>query len=116
FVARRTTAASIATLAQMLGLIAMPLIAQFAISHGGWRVGWVALGITVFVVGFFPVWLLMVRRPEDMGLAPDGATRAPPGTTDMPIAEPAFSRGQALRTSSFWLLMLFTMLIYPVQA
>lgn len=116
FVARRTTAASIATLVQMLGLVAMPLIAQYAINHGGWRGGWAALGVTVFAVGFFPVWLLMVRRPEDMGLAPDGARGAPAGTADTPVAEPAFSRRQALRTSSFWLLMLFTVLIYPVQA
>jgi len=55
FVARRTTAASIVVLAQMLGLMAMPLIAQYAINHGGWRGGWVALGITVFVVGFFHI-------------------------------------------------------------
>lgn len=116
FVARRTTAASIATLVQMFGLMAMPLIAQYAINHGGWRGGWAALGVTVFAVGFFPIWLLMVRRPEDMGLAPDGARGAPAGTAAMPIAEPAFSRRQALRTYSFWLLMLFTVLIYPVQA
>lgn len=118
FVARRTTAASIVTLVQMLGLVAMPLIAQYAIVHGGWRGGWVVLGVTVFVVGFFPVWLFMVRRPEDMGLRPDGARAAtsPAETADIPVAEPAFSRKQALRTSSFWLLMLFTMLIYPVQA
>ena len=44
FVARRTAAASIANLAQMAGLVAMPLIAQFAILHDGWRAGWLALG------------------------------------------------------------------------
>jgi MFS family permease len=67
FHARRTVAASIATLAQMLGLVTMPLIAQFAISHDGWRAGWVALGTVVLIVGLLPVWLLLVRRPEDMG-------------------------------------------------
>src|SRR4051794_11205408 len=41
FLARRTVAASIATFAQVLGLVALPLIAQFAISHDGWRAGWV---------------------------------------------------------------------------
>ena len=114
FLARRTVAASIATLAQMIGLVAMPLIAQFAISHDGWRAGWIALGTVVLIVGFLPVWLFVVRRPEDMGLKPDLASPAisQPGTT----AEPSFSRHQALRTSSFWLLMLFTVMIYPVQA
>lgn len=118
FLARRTRAASIATLAQMLGLVAMPLIAQWAISHDGWRAGWIALGATVLTVGFFPVWLLLVRRPEDMGLQPDaaGPLVVHGGAADAAPAEPSFSRKQALRTSGFWLLMLFTVLIYPVQA
>jgi len=118
FLARRTLAASIATLAQMAGLVAMPLIAQWAISHDGWRAGWIALGATVLIVGFLPVWLLMVRRPEDLGLAADpiATAGAPAGSPSAPAPEPDFSRRQALRTSGFWLLMLFTVLIYPVQA
>jgi cyanate permease len=118
FLARRTAAASIATFAQMLGLVAMPLIAQFAISHDGWRAGWIALGTVTLIVGFVPVWLFLVRRPEDMGLQPDSAAGAvpPPGATAAPPAEPAFSRRQAMRTAAFWLLMLYTVMVYPVQA
>ncbi len=117
FVARRTFASSVATLAQMLGLVAMPLIAQFAIAHDGWRAGWIALGATTLIVGLLPVWLLLVRRPEDMGLAPDRAAPAPqPGTGAAPREEPRFSRREAIRTSAFWLLMLYTVMVYPVQA
>jgi sugar phosphate permease len=118
FVRRRTFAASIATLAQMIGLVAMPLIAQWAISHDGWRAGWIALGVTVLIVGFFPVWLFLVRRPEDLGLQPDHVAQTPArvATTAPQPAEPSFSRKEALRTSGFWLLLLFTVLIYPVQA
>jgi OFA family oxalate/formate antiporter-like MFS transporter len=118
FLARRTVAASIATFAQMLGLVAMPLIAQFAISHEGWRAGWVALGAVTLIVGFVPAWQLLVRRPEDMGLQPESAAPAVPhsGATAAPPAEPAFSRRQAMRTSGFWLLMLYTVMVYPVQA
>jgi len=118
FLARRTVAASIATFAQMLGLVVLPLIAQFAISHDGWRAGWVALGMVTLIVGFIPVWLFLVRRPEDMGLQPDNAAPAPlqPGAADAPPVEPAFSRRQAMRTSAFWLLMLYTVMVYPVQA
>src|SRR5271169_1992761 len=78
FVRRRTTATSIATLAQMAGLVAMPLIAQLAMLHASWREGWVALGVLTLVAGFLPVWLLLVRRPEDLGLHPDGLSREPP--------------------------------------
>ena len=72
FVTRRRRATSIATLFQMSGLVAMPLIAQYAMRDGGWRAGWVAIGATVLVVGFLPTWALLVRQPEDLGLAPDG--------------------------------------------
>jgi sugar phosphate permease len=118
FVARRTAAASIVNLAQMLGLVAMPLIAQFAILHDGWRAGWIALGAVTLIVGFVPVWLLLVRRPEDMGLQPDGAGPVieQPGATATPAAEPRFSRREAIRTPAFWLLMLYTVMVYPVQA
>ncbi len=112
FVARRALATSIATLAQMSGLVAMPLIAQLAMRDGGWRSGWVAIGATVLIVGFVPVWLFLVRRPEDVGLVPDrivaGASPAAP--------EPRFSRAEAMRTRAFWLLSLYTVLLYPVQA
>src|SRR5688572_18763794 len=108
FVERRAFATSIATMAQMAGLVAMPLIAQFAIVHDGWRAGWLALGIVTLVVGFVPVWLFLVRRPEDMGLTVDRAAA--------PAEEPRFSRAQAIGTPAFWLLMLYTVLVYPVQA
>jgi cyanate permease len=116
FLVRRTVAASIVNVAQMAGLVAMPLIAQFAIAHDGWRAGWVALGAVVLIVGFFPVALFVVRRPEDMGLAPDPVAPSLSQTAGLAAPEPTFSRRQALRSASFWLLMLFTIMIYPVQA
>src|ERR1041384_97547 len=77
FLARRTVAASVLNLVQVFGLVAMPLIAQFAMLHDGWRAGWLALGVVVLVVGFVPVWLFLVRRPEDMGLEPDRIASTP---------------------------------------
>src|SRR5262245_21943250 len=43
FVARRALATAIATLAQMSGLVALPIIAQLAMRDGVWRGGWVAI-------------------------------------------------------------------------
>ncbi|MGE0225618.1 MAG: MFS transporter [Acetobacteraceae bacterium] len=118
FVARRGFANALATIGQMVGLVTLPLVAQFAMLGGDWRTGWLAVGGTVLVVGFIPVFLLMVRRPEDVGLVPDrtevrGNADAPAAT---PVAEPTFTRAEALRTASFWLLTLFTLFAYPVQA
>jgi MFS family permease len=115
FVARRAQATSIATLAQMSGLVILPLLAQLAMLRGGWRAGWLVIGLAVATVGFVPVWLLLVRRPEDLGLAPDPVT-APTGVIAPAVAEPAFTRAQALRIPAFWLLSLYGLLIWPVQA
>jgi MFS family permease len=104
FVARRAFAASIATMAQMAGLVAMPLIAQIAIVQDGWRAAWLALGVVTLVVGFVPVWLFLKENPGQA---------LPPRAGD---PEPQFSRAEAVRTPAFWLLMLFTVLVYPVQA
>ena len=71
FVTRRAFATSVATVAQMVGLVAMPLIAQLAMRQHGWRGGWLAIGSVTLLIGFLPVWLFMVRRPEDLGLIPD---------------------------------------------
>lgn len=126
FYKKRSFVTSITTMALMSGLIAMPLIAHFAMQAGGWRHAWLAVGATVLVVGFLPVWIFIVRRPEDLGMIIDGAPAAeahedaakaemPEGYV-APPAEPAFTRAQALRTPAFWLLSAFTLLIYPIQA
>jgi MFS family permease len=112
FVARRARATSIATLAQMSGLVALPIIAQLAMRDGDWRLGWIAIGTTVLAIGFLPVWLFLVRRPEDVGLLPDRIT-AGAGSA---VVEPRFSRAEAMRTRAFWLLSLYTVLVFPVQA
>jgi OFA family oxalate/formate antiporter-like MFS transporter len=118
FISRRAFATSMATVAQMAGLVAMPLIAQLAMREHGWRGGWLAIGFVTLLIGFLPVWLLMVRRPEDMGLHPDGRAAGVPALpgarADFP--EPSFSRKQAMGTAAFWLLLLYTVLVYPVQA
>jgi OFA family oxalate/formate antiporter-like MFS transporter len=121
FVGRRARASSVATLAQAAGLVAMPLIAQLAISRASWREGWLAIGVLTLAVGFVPTWLLLVRRPEDLGLQPDGLARKPAArvsatTAAIAVPEPSFSRSQAIRTPAFWLLLLYTVMVYPIQA
>jgi sugar phosphate permease len=116
FVARRAFATSIVTVAQAAGLVAMPLIAQFAIQHDGWRFGWLAIGLLTLVVGLLPVWLFIVRRPEDLSLVPDRQQAADTAARRPQPAEPNYSRRQAVGTAAFWLLLLYTVLVYPVQA
>lgn len=118
FVRLRPIATSISTLWFMVGLTAMPLIGHFAMGAGGdWRWGWVAIAATVVIMGFVPTALLLLRRPEDIGLKPDGGVAAKAGAAaSSSEVEPNFSRAQALRTRAFWALLAFTFLAYPVQA
>ncbi len=118
FVARRSFANAIASVGQMTGLVVLPMIGSLAMLTGGWRAGWLAIGATVLIVGLIPAFLFMVRAPEDVGLVPDGVRRVRQSTTTphSSMPEPVFTRGQAVRTKSFWLLSLFTLLAYPVQA
>jgi sugar phosphate permease len=117
FYRRRAFATSVVTLWQMIGLVAMPLLAHLVMQGAGWRGAWVAVGATVIVVGFLPTFLLHVRRPEDLGLGIDGDPAAPAATGIAPASiEPAFTRAQAVRTPAFWLLGAYMLLVYPVQA
>src|ERR1700730_12936409 len=117
FVARRAFATSVATVAQMAGLVAMPLIAQLAMREHGWRGGWLAIGSVTLLIGFLPGLLLMVRRPEDMALHADGRaggiSRSSAAPAELP--EPSFSRRQAMGTAAFWLLLLYTLLVYEAR-
>src|SRR5262245_27926218 len=111
FLARRAIVNAIIGLAQMVGLVLMPLIAHVAMRATGWRAGWLAVGSSVLLIGLLPAWLVLVRRPEDLGLLPDGGPPSPgaAGTKTGPTPpEPQFSRAEALRTPAFWLLSLYT--------
>jgi OFA family oxalate/formate antiporter-like MFS transporter len=114
FIRHRAFATGIATVAQMSGLVILPLIAQFGILHGGWRTGWIAVGAAVLGIGFLPSFLFMVRRPEDLDLTPDRT--GPASVTTPHWQQRDFTRSQAVRTPAFWLLCLFTLCAYPVQA
>ena len=116
FYRRRAFATSVVTLAQMVGLVLMPLVAYVVMQAAGWRSAWAAVGVTVLVAGLLPVWLLHVRRPEDLGQRLDGDAGAPAAAASAAAPEPAYTRAQALATPAFWLLGLFTLLAFPVQA
>ena len=116
FIARRAFATAIATVAPAAGLVTMPLVAQAAMQQSGWRLGWLAIGALTLVVGLLPVQLFMVRRPEDLGLIPDRQLPLQTTARGPVVEEVNFSRREAVGTAAFWLLLLYTVLVYPVQA
>ena len=120
FVRRRARAMSLLIMSTGVGLTILPLVVAVAIAIAGWRAGWLTLAVVAIVFGVIPQWFLLVRRPEDIGLRPDGSAPDPevPGSEARTPAsdEVSFTRSRALRTSTLWLLMAYTLFVFPVQA
>ena len=131
FVRRRAFALALLGVTHGTGLAAMPLVAQGLIAGWGWRSAWASLGLYTLAVGITPTLLLMVRRPEDLGLEPDPAPpslaspgvsrttriRAKAGEQDVGVRrEHQFTLLQALHTRAFWVLAAFSAAGYMVQA
>ena len=120
FVRRRARAMSLLVMSTGMGLTVLPLLVAIVIGVAGWRAGWLTLAVIAIVLGVIPQWFLLVRRPEDIGLKPDGAvpgSESPASAARTAAAdEVSFTRTRALRTSTLWLLMAYTLLVFPVQA
>ena len=121
FIKLRGRAMSLATLAHSIGLTVLPLIAFAAINQWDWRFGWISVAITVMLFGVFPNIFFMIQRPEDVGLSPYAnsarASETFGQTSDKSInPETSFTLREASRTRAFWMLIAFSLFIYPVQA
>ena len=114
FTARRGTAMALANLGGALGGAILPLYVQFLVGSSGWRGAAVATGLVVWALSIVPIAIFLRRRPEDIGLLPDGlpvtqTTSAAPsvaaGRTLADVqSEVSLTRRQVLRLPSFYLL------------
>ncbi len=119
FIRDRGRATAIVLLGGRLGMALGPVFALLMIDWFGWRGAYVALGLVALIMGFLPTWFLVRRRPEDMGLRPDG-DREPTAAAAAEIAilrskDPLWSAKEALHTPAFWLLMFGTAQIFAVS-
>ena len=113
FVRRRGLAMSIAFSGVGVGSIILLPLLQSVIARAGWRAASIALGLAVILVAA-PLNLLLRRRPEDLGLAPDGEkTAADSGAparhanvVDQAWVAVDWTLSRALRTARFWLIAL----------
>ncbi|MGE0260444.1 MAG: MFS transporter, partial [Alphaproteobacteria bacterium] len=107
FVRRRGLALSIAFSGVGLGSVTLLPWVQGVIEGGGWRTACWALGILIIVL-LAPPNLLLLRRPEDIGLRPDGAAAASAAVAHHGnIVDPRWAAidwtlARALRTTRFW--------------
>ena len=116
FVRMRGRALALAGMGHGLAKVGMPLLAASLIVQMGWRAAWVVFGLLTLALVVGPSLLFMRRRPEDMGLLPDGAdARRESGTPAKgagsarahtgAFTDVAWSRREALRTPAFWLIV-----------
>jgi MFS family permease len=112
FVRRRGLAVGLAFAGVGLGSITLLPWMQSLIDHTGWRSASFAMGIVVLVV-LVPLNLLLRKRPEDLGLRPDGdsapvAGAAPPpsNVVDAEWTSVDWTLSRAIRTARFWWLSL----------
>lgn len=110
FVRRRGLALGIAFSGVGIGSIVLLPWAQHLIGARGWRAACLGLAVVMFLA-LVPINVLFPRRrPEDMGLLPDGDARPPEGTpASRPrnIVDPLWTAtdwtlGRAARTARFW--------------
>lgn len=120
FVRKRGRAISIAGMGMPLGAAVMLPLASYLVEGLGWRGAWVVMGLFSLAILVPPALLLMKRRPEDVGLLPDGSGQRIDLPTSLAQAkaqdeaissggnagEGAWTRRQALASLPFWVMSL----------
>jgi MFS family permease len=109
FVRRRGLAMSVAFAGVGVGSIVLLPLAQSLIAGSGWRAACWAGGFLVVLL-LAPLNLLLRRRPQDIGLEPDGdaasldagAAKRAANVVDAEWAAVDWTLGRALRTRRFW--------------
>lgn len=109
FVSRRGRALAIVAMGTSFGTMVTPLAVSAMIEAWNWRVAWIALGL-ISVLLVIPAVVFVRRRPEDVGLAPDGldpsdaARLAPPRGQRAALlaADRTWSRREILRSRFLW--------------
>jgi MFS family permease len=115
FIQKRGRAIAISRAGSNISNIILAPITVFVIAASGWRTMFVIFAVVTWLVVLIPSTILMRRRPEDIGLYPDGIepsrfeARTHQESEQIPIEEvlrpePIWSRRDVLMTSSFWLL------------
>jgi len=112
FVRRRGLALSVAFSGVGVGSIILLPWLQSLIGRAGWRAACWAMAILILAI-LAPLNLLTRRRPEDLGLEPDGDPRSRETTAakSANVVDPAWAAvnwtlGRAARTARFWWIMI----------
>ncbi|MDP6667004.1 MAG: MFS transporter [Dehalococcoidia bacterium] len=122
FVRLRGRSNSMLGVTHSLGMGLFPLSAQlFMNANGGdWRMAWFWLGISVWVIALPLTLLVVVNRPEDVGLTPDGdeSPTGNGGESSTPTAaerEVQWTLKEAMKTPTMWTLAVVGGLVFFIH-
>ncbi len=114
FSAMRGRAMGIALTGVSVGGFVFPLMAQFLLDNFDWRTALrVFAGILALIV--FPCVMLMVDRPSDVGLHPDGADEEPEHADAEALAAAGLTNRQILSDPTFWILALILSVVFSAM-
>jgi MFS family permease len=103
---RRGLALGLATgIGAGLGTFILPTLSQLLIENRGWRQAYVLLGLMIIVIALPVVALFIKENPQMMGLLPYGEQQPAPENQKEREPEVGLTRNEAVRTSTFWIMM-----------
>jgi len=109
FVEKRGKAVALAGMGISLAGIVLPPVATLLVDCFGWRDSWRILGLVALLLTL-PAALVVRRRPEDFDQHPDGHSHdevaSGKGAAARLDFDKSMTRAQAMRTSSFYFLVL----------
>jgi MFS transporter, OFA family, oxalate/formate antiporter len=108
FIRNRGLAISYMHLGTRIGQGIVPAIAAILISIYDWRLAFIGMGAMILVLAVIPSLALMRRRPEDVGLDPDGIPVSERDASRPDEVETQWKARDAIRTTAFWLLIAAT--------
>jgi len=118
FVRRRGRALAFTSMGVGFAKVCMPVVVAWLLLTLNWRQTWVIFGIVTVALLVLPALLVVRRAPEDMGLRPDGDAEPAVDRPSTPTGRKSWerelidasnavwSRAEAVRTSTFWLLVI----------
>ena len=103
---KRGLAISLMSLGFGVSMAVHPPMSAYLIETVGWRVAWYCLGLSTWIVMLPEVIFLVVNRPEDIGVSPDGpvAVNVPKSHTIENTETGGLTQVEALRTGTFYIL------------
>jgi sugar phosphate permease len=126
FIKKRGRAIGVIFLCGAIGGLVFTMLSAQMIEHFSMKTAWLSIGFVVFVVSLAPSLLLVVERPEDMGLLPDNELpNESPTEDDGPGSRSNISTNlsdndswtlsEAMRTKPFWILFFMGMVMFCVN-